>query len=90
MSATERMELAVKPETKKLAELASVALGCASITEYVTRLIHANAPATLKQQPPITLSEAEFDRFWAACQDESASPSARILEAAERLDREGF
>jgi uncharacterized protein (DUF1778 family) len=87
---TERMEMRVKTETKLLAERASAALGCASVTEYITRLIHENAPSILEQESGISVSNAHFDRFLTACQDESATPSQRILAAAERLDREGF
>lgn len=87
---TERMEIRVKTETKLLAERASAALGCTSVTEYVTRLIHENAPSVLQQQSAITVSNAHFDRFLTACRDENTTPSQRILAAAERLDREGY
>jgi len=90
MASTERMEMRVRTETKLLAERASAALGCTSVTEYITRLIHESAPSVLEQQAAIRVSNEHFDRFLTACQDESAAPSRRILEAADRLDREGF
>jgi uncharacterized protein (DUF1778 family) len=86
----ERIDMRVNAETKLLAERAAAALGCASVTEYLTRLIHDSAPEVLQQRAAINLSNTQFDRFIAACQDENATPSRRILEAAERLDREGF
>ncbi|MGI9229317.1 MAG: DUF1778 domain-containing protein [Gammaproteobacteria bacterium] len=86
---TERIEMRVQAETKLLAERASAVLGCDSVTEYVVRLIHENAPAVLEREATITLTNAQFDRFMAACQDESVAPSRRILKAAERLDRDG-
>ncbi|MGI9250342.1 MAG: DUF1778 domain-containing protein [Pseudohongiellaceae bacterium] len=87
---TERMEIRIQAETMRLAERASAVLGCASVTEYVVRLIHENAPAVLERETAITLSDAQFDCFIAACRDEPATPSKRILEAAERLDQDGL
>jgi uncharacterized protein (DUF1778 family) len=86
----ERIDMRVNAETKLLAERAAAALGCASVTEYLTRLIHDSAPEVLQQQAAISLSSTQFDRFIAACQEENATPGRRVLEAAERLDREGF
>ncbi len=86
----ERIDMRVNAETKLLAERAAAALGCASVTEYLTRLIHDSAPKVLQQRAAINLSNTRFDRFISACQDENATPSRRILEAAKRLDREGF
>lgn len=86
----ERIEMRVNTETKLLAERASAALGCASVTEYLTRLIHDSAPQVLEQQTAIHLSNEQFDRFIAACQGKGGRPSPRILKAAKRLDKEGF
>ena len=86
----ERLDMRIDPETKSLAERASAALGCASVTEYLTRLIRQDAPETLKQHASIKVMTDQFDTFMLACQDTSAAPSARILEAIKRLDREGF
>lgn len=86
----ERLDMRIDAETKSLAERASAALGCSSVTEYVTRLIREDAPDVLKLQSSIKVTNERFDAFMMACQDTSAAPSARILEAARRLDREGF
>jgi len=90
ITARERIDMRVDEETKQMAERASAALGCASLTEFITRLIRENAPAILEQQASIQLTNAQFDRFLAICQDEARKPSARMIEAAKRLDEEGF
>lgn len=86
----ERIEMRVDAETKQLAERASAALGCASLTEFITRLIRDNAPQILEQETSIQLTNAQFDRFMAVCNDADRKPSERILAAAKRLDTEGF
>jgi uncharacterized protein (DUF1778 family) len=86
----ERLDMRIDSETKSLAERASAALGCSSVTEYITRLIRQDAPEILKQQASIKVTSDQFDAFMMACQDNTAAPSARILEAAKRLDQEGF
>lgn len=90
VAARQRIEMRVDDETKQLAERASASLGCASLTEFMTRLIRENAPSILKQQSEIQLTNAQFDRFTALCQDDARKPSPRILAAAKRLDAEGF
>ena len=87
---TERLDMRVDTDTKQLAERASAAAGYSSLTDFVTHLIRENAPEILKQQTTIELSNQHFDQFMAACMDDTAAPSARILEAAKRLDQEGF
>ncbi len=86
----ERIEMRVDTEIKQLAERASAALGCASLTEFITTLICDNAPRILQQESSIHLTNAQFDNFIAICNDAERKPSARIMEAAKRLDAEGF
>ena len=86
----ERIEMRVDPETKQLAERASAALGCASMTEFITTLIRENAPRILQQQSDIAVTNAQFDHFMAICNDTERKPSRRILEAARQLDRDGY
>lgn len=86
----ERIEMRVDPEIKQLAERAAAALGCASVTEFVTGLIRDNAPGILEQQSAIQLTNAQFDHFMAVCNDTERQPSARIMDAAKRLDTEGY
>jgi len=86
----ERIEMRVDTETKRIAERASAALGCASLTEFMTRLIRDNAPRILEQETSIKLTNAQFDHFVAVCNDTARKPSERISKAAKRLDDEGI
>ena len=88
--ARERIEMRVDTETKTLAERASAAMGCASLTEFMVRLIHEHAPEILQNENSIQLANAQFYAFIAACSDTERKPGARILEAAKRLDEEDF
>jgi uncharacterized protein (DUF1778 family) len=89
-SNNQRIELRVDLETKQIAERASAALGCASLTEYITRLIRENSPQIIQQQTEIKLNNQQFDRFIALCEDTTLEPSSRLIKAARRLDNEGF
>ncbi|MCG7871020.1 MAG: DUF1778 domain-containing protein [Candidatus Thiodiazotropha lotti] len=86
----ERIEMRVDAEIKQLAERASAALGCASLTEYITGLIRDNAPETLQHEATIQLTNTQFDHFIDVCNDLERKPSDRILDAAKCLDAEGF
>ena len=86
----ERIEMRIDADVKTLAERASVAMGCASLTEFVTRLIREHAPAILKEQATIELANAQFDQFIAVCNEQTLKPSLSLLVAAKRLDNEGY
>ena len=86
----ERVNFRLAPEDKELAERACVASGHASLTDYLVDLIRKDAPEVLKRQATITLTNAQFDDFMAVCQDKTLVPGPRILEAARKLDQEGF
>jgi len=87
--ASERIDMRIDRSVKQLAERASAARG-ASITEYITALIREDAPKTLENQASIKLTNAQFDHFIAVCDDTEQKPSKSILDAAKRLDDEGF
>jgi uncharacterized protein (DUF1778 family) len=86
----ERIEMRVDADIKQLAERASAALGCASLTEFMTRLIRENAPMILEHETTIRLASDRFDQFVAACNDTERTPSKKIMDAARRLDAEGL
>ncbi len=73
-----------------MAERASAALGCSSLTEYMVRLIRDNAPQVLEQESSIQVTNTHFDNFLAICNDVELMPSDRIMAAAKRLDSERF
>ncbi len=89
-AARQRIEMRVDEQTKQMAERASAALGCNSLTEFMTRLIHDNAPSILQQQATIEMTNAQFDQFMAICESDTRKPSQKILDAARKLDSEGF
>lgn len=80
----------VDSETKQLAERASSVLGCASLSEYITRLIRENSPKIIQQQKEIKLSNQQFDCFIELCENVSLKPGKELLKVAKRLDEEGF
>lgn len=86
----ERIEMRIDADVKSMAERASAAMGCASLTEFVTRLIREHAPAILKEQAMIELTNAQFDQFLALCNDQAIKPSPSLVAAAKRLDSEGY
>ncbi len=84
-----RIEMRVDIETKQMAERASAALGCASLTEFITRLIREHAPEILQEQAVIKLTNAQFDHFKVICESD-IEPSRALKDAAKRLDQEGY
>jgi len=85
----ERIDMRVDHNVKQLAERASAARG-ASVTEYISALIREDAPKILENEASIKLTNAQFDHFMAVCNDTEQKPSKRILDAAKRLDAEGY
>lgn len=88
MSAAERIDMRIDPETKQLAERASAASGC-SVSQYLTKLIRSDAPKILEEAASITLTNQQFDDFVEACA-RTKPLSDKIRRTAERLDTEGF
>lgn len=86
----ERIEMRVDVRIKQLAEKASAASGCASLTEFVSQLIRDHAPKILENEASIQITNDQFDHFIAVCQDTERKPSDRLIEAAKRLDAEGY
>ena len=85
---TERIEARFPAELKVLAERAALASGY-TLTDYLANLVRNDAPKRLKAQNEITLTNKQFDHFIKACESAPA-PSKKILDAAQKLDEEGF
>ncbi|WP_173912994.1 DUF1778 domain-containing protein [Acinetobacter sp. Marseille-Q1618] len=85
----DRIDLRVYASTKELAQRAAAASGCSSVTEYIVRLIHENAPQTLREQATIQLTNEQFDRFLKACNTQQSVPD-RLKQTAQLLDKEGL
>ena len=89
-SNNQRIEMRVDLETKQMAERASAALGCSSLTEYITRLIRENSPEIIQQQTDIKLSNQQFEHFIDLSEGATLKPSNKILTAAKRVDNDGL
>lgn len=87
-SKTERIEARFPSELKVLAERAALISGI-TLTDYLANLVRADAPKRLKSQNEIVLANQQFDSFIKAC-EMAPKPSKKLVEAANRLDSEGF
>lgn len=87
-SKTERIEARFPADLKSLAERAALASGY-TLTDYLANLVRNDAPKRLKAQSEIVLTNKQFDHFIEICESTPA-PSEKILDAARRLDEEGF
>tara|TARA_Y100001949_G_scaffold161308_1_gene153483 strand:+ start:815 stop:1084 length:270 start_codon:yes stop_codon:yes gene_type:complete len=85
---TERIEARFSPELKALAKRAALASGQA-LTDYLATLVKTDAPNHLKAASEISLTNQQFDAFITAC-DNAAAPSKKLLDAAQKLDSQGF
>jgi Protein of unknown function (DUF1778). len=85
---SERVEIRLSQELKILAERAATVSGY-TMTEYLAELLRKDAPERLKLQGEIQLANGRFDQFIQTC-ERTNSPGKTILDAAGRLDREGF
>ena len=85
---TERIEARFPAELKALAERAALASGY-TLTDYLANLVRKDAPKRLKAQAEMVVSNTAFDHFIKVCESAPA-PGRKILDGAEKLDREGF
>lgn len=87
-SKTERIEARFPADLKVLAERAALAIGY-TLTDYLAYLVRNDAPKRLKAQSEIMLTNKQFDHFISVC-EAAPAPSKKLLEAARKLDKEGF
>ena len=80
--ATARMDMRLDENIKAKAEKASALLGLASLTEYVVRILDADATRVIAEHESIKVSDDIFDRFMAAC-DAARAPNAALVKAAK-------
>lgn len=85
---TERIEARFPPELKALAERAAVASG-QTLTDYLASLVRLDAPKRLQSANEVILTNEQFDQFLAACET-AQPPSKKLLDAAKKLDAEGY
>lgn len=85
---TERIEARFPAELKALAERAASASGY-TLTDYLANLVRNDAPMRLKAQNEIVVTNEQFDHFMEVC-EAAPAPTNKILDAARKLDAEGF
>ena len=85
---TERIEARFPADLKVLAERAALASGY-TLTDYLANLVRNDAPQRLRAHSEIELTNHQFDHFIQAC-ELAAKPSQKIIDAARKLDSEGF
>ncbi len=85
---TERIEARFPPELKALAERAALASG-QTLTDYLANLVRLDAPKRLQSANEVMLANEQFDQFLVACET-AQSPSKKLLNAAKKLDAEGY
>lgn len=81
--ATTRMDMRLDEHIKAKAEKASALLGLSSLTEYVVRILDADATRVIAEHGSIAVTDDIFDRFMAAC-DAARAPNAALVDAAKR------
>ena len=90
MAQQETIEIHIDADIKLLAERASAVLGYATLDEFVSNLIREHAPAILQRDTSIYLTNTRFDNFITIYSDTERKPSTRIMDAARKLDTEGY
>lgn len=79
--ATTRFDMRLDEELKAKAEKATALLGLKSLSEYVAKLMEADATQVIARHEQLTIADDLFDRFIAAC-DEAKKPNQALLAAA--------
>jgi len=87
--ATTRLEVKLDEKIKAKARKASALLGMKSTTEYVVRLMDANATEVIAQHESMTVKNDVFDRFMNACL-EARKPNKALLDAATFTKNQGI
>jgi uncharacterized protein (DUF1778 family) len=77
-----RIDMRIDDSVKAAAEKAAALLGMRSLTEYVVRLIEADANRVIREHSSLVLQNDVFDRFMDAC-EAAPPPNAKLREALE-------
>ena len=87
--ASTRLDIRLDEKIKAKAEKAAALLGLKSLTEYVVRLMDADATKVIAEHESITVEADIFDRFTAACENAQELNEA-LREAASFTKEQGF
>ncbi|MES9856268.1 MAG: DUF1778 domain-containing protein [Sedimenticola sp.] len=86
--ATARFDMRLDEEVKEKAEKASALLGLKSLSEYVVKLMDADATRVISEHQSMAVENDVFDRFMSAC-EKAREPNKALQEAAEFTRKQG-
>ncbi|MES9883379.1 MAG: DUF1778 domain-containing protein [Sedimenticola sp.] len=87
--ATARFDMRLDEEVKEKAEKASALLGLKSLSEYVVKLMDADATRVIAEHQSMAVENDVFDRFMRAC-GKAQEPNKALQEAAEFTRKQGI
>jgi uncharacterized protein (DUF1778 family) len=87
--ATARFDMRLDERIKIKAEKARALLGLKSLSDYIAKLIDADASRVIAEHEGITLADDAFDRFISAC-EEARKPNNALLDAAANTREQGI
>jgi len=80
---TDRLDLRITPEKKRLIERAALASG-QTLTQFARTALYREARKVLKREQMLILSDRDRDAFLAAL-DSPPPPNQKLVKAARRL-----
>jgi len=86
---TARLDLRLDPLIKEKAEKASVLLGMDSLTEYIVKLMDADASRVIAEHGKISVDDDVFTRFIKAC-DNVNPPNKTLRDAVSFTQGQGI
>lgn len=86
---TARIDIRVSEEIKRKIEKASVLSDSKSVTDYIVRLVEADATEVIKRHETMTVEKDVFDRFMEACEN-AEPPNQNLRDAVAFSESLGF
>ncbi|GAB5497762.1 MAG: hypothetical protein PsegKO_00730 [Pseudohongiellaceae bacterium] len=84
-----RFDFRLDAEVKRKVEKASALTGASTVTEYVIKVIEADATRVIEQHQSMVIEFDLFDRFMTAC-DKAAGPNKALRDAKSYADAHDF
>lgn len=85
----DRLDIRLNTIVKKKLKRAAALSGARTLSEYVVHVAEQHADEVLTAHSTIKLSDDEFDRFIAAC-DEAAEPNQTLIDAVRHTRELGI
>lgn len=89
MTNSARIAMRVHPDIKAEAEKAAAVLGSKSLSEFIIQAAMEKAKKVLEEHQRITLNNADFDGFFAACEKDS-QPSDKLKSLGQKVEQQGY